>query len=84
MHEDDDSDGDTKTIEAWAEEKGYLPEFIVSKARLGSREVPQKRQNPKFVEFAMAKAARRWPQGKEVTAAEFDAAIKEGGQVALK
>jgi hypothetical protein len=84
MHEDDDSDGEKKTIEAWAEEKGYLPEFVTVPARLGSREVPRKRQNPKFPAFAMGKAHRRWPQGKEVTEAEFDEAIKEGGQVALK
>jgi hypothetical protein len=72
-----------KTIEQWAEAKGLLPENITVPARIGSREVKAPRQNPKFVQFAMAKAHRRWPEGAEVTEEDFDKAVAEAGQVAL-
>jgi hypothetical protein len=76
--------GGTKTIEEWAEAKGMLPETIAVPARLGSRELKAPKQNPKFVLYIMAKAHRQWPQGKEVTEAEFDKAVAESGQVGIK
>lgn len=73
-----------KTIEAWAEVKGMLPEILFTTARLGSREVKAKRQNPKFVQYAMAKAHRNWPEGAEVTEEEFDKAVAESSQVGIQ
>jgi hypothetical protein len=76
--------GPTKTIEEWALAKGLLPETVTTPARLGAREVLAPRQNPKFVQFTMAKAHRQWPQGKEVTEAEFDQAVADAGQVGIQ
>jgi hypothetical protein len=78
--EDED---EKKTIEQWAEAKGMLPENLMKPARIGSREVQMPRQNPKFVQFAMAKAHRKWPEGAEVTEEDFDEAVAEAGGVGI-
>ncbi len=76
--------GPTKTIEEWATAKGMLPQLLATPARLGSRELQAPRQNPKFHLYTIAKAHRQWPEGKEVTEAEFDQAVAESGQVELR
>ena len=79
-----DDDESTKTIEEWATAKGMLPENITTPARLGSRQIKVPRQNPKFVLYKMAKAHRNWPEGKEVSEEDFDAAVAESGAVGIK
>lgn len=74
---------DKQTIEAWAAQKGMLPELLPATGRIGSREVPTKRANPRYVQFARAKAHRRWPEGKEVTEHEFDEAVAEANGIGL-
>jgi hypothetical protein len=74
---------ESKTIETWAEAKGYLPEWQTIPARLGPHRTTTRKQNPKFVRFAMAKAHRRWPEGFEVTEEEFDLAVQEAAGVTL-
>jgi len=76
--------GPIKTIEEWATAKGMLPALITTPARMGSRQVQMPRQNPKLVLYTQAKAHRLWPEGKEVTEAEFDAAVMEAGQVGIQ
>jgi len=76
--------GPVKTIEEWARAKGMLPALITTPARMGSRQVQMPRQNPKLVLYTQAKAHRQWPEGKEVTEAEFDAAVMEAGQVGIQ
>lgn len=71
-----------RTAEEWARAKGMLPEFH-------ERESPRKKRHPKakpvrihnraHAPFRAAKASLRWPQGKELTEAEFDAAIALNG-----
>ena len=64
-----------KTAEEWALAKGFLPEFTApsgpSFAPPGAA-VPMQ-PNPRFWRFSAAKAG--WPIGKELTEAEFDAAV---------
>lgn len=62
-----------RTAEAWAEAKGFTPHFIESAAPFGGG--TSSAVNPQFWKFAGAKAS--WPVGKELTEAEFDAAIAE-------
>lgn len=66
---------DKKTIEKWAEEKGMLPRYLQAAARLGQHRATMTLQNPRYVDFARAKAHARWPEGKEVTESEFDEAV---------
>lgn len=68
-----------QTVEHWAKEKGYLPEWQATKAkaRVGRHEVPGRRQNPQFYRFAQARAVNHWPEGHEITEAEFDQAIED-------
>jgi hypothetical protein len=82
--EHDDKAESKRPIEYWGERKKLLPEWLESEGRLGSRVVKSKRHNPDFVKFAMAKAHRRWPEGKEVSEAEFDEAVAEAGGLELK
>jgi hypothetical protein len=87
---DDEMDDETvttagkKTVEVWAEAKGMLPEYLKVKTRVGGREAFARKQNPKFVDFAMAKAHARWPEGKEVTEKEFDEAVQGAAQVGAR
>jgi hypothetical protein len=65
-----------KTVEEWALAAGMLPEHFVVPAPAGHLPVAP-RHNPKFWMFNGARAGSRWPQGAEVTEAEFDAAIEK-------
>lgn len=74
-----------KTVEAWALEKGCLPERLSSgeagKAMFNSARaavlIPGfgPRPNPEYWKYAGAKALCRWVEGAETTEAEFDDAI---------
>lgn len=65
-----------KTAEQWAEQKGMLPEFIEAHAPFAAAgSAPVRTYNPEFWRFAATKAGSSWPQGKELTEAEFDAAV---------
>jgi hypothetical protein len=39
------------------------------------------RHNPKYVMFYRTKVLKRWPNGAEMTEAEFDAAVQEAANV---
>lgn len=68
--------GEVRTAEAWAEAKGMLPEFIPVAAPFARADAPAQRQhNPSFWRFAATRAGMGWPIGKELTEAEFDAAV---------
>jgi len=58
------------TAEYWAEKLGYLPRILPA----GGEFV---RPNPKYQDFAQAKAHGNWPEGKELTEAEFMKAIDD-------
>ncbi len=64
-----------RTAEEWARAKGFLPAFFkgpaVRKAHL--LRSSGLRENPEWWKYAAASAP--WPTGKELTEAEFDAAI---------
>lgn len=65
-----------RTAEQWAEAKGMLPEFIEIAAPFARADAPRSRQhNPQFWRYAATKAGSSWPIGKELTEAEFDAAV---------
>jgi len=65
-----------RTAEAWAEAKGFLPQFFEGTGPFATAGAPGTRTpNPQFWKFAGAKAS--WPVGKEMTEAEFDAAIAQ-------
>lgn len=67
---------EVRTAEAWAEAKGMLPEFILVSAPFARADAPRARQhNPQFWRFAATRAGSGWPIGKELTEAEFDAAV---------
>lgn len=74
----------TETVEAWAERKGMLPQWFKTKARVGGREAEGRRQNPKYVDFVQAKALRGWPEGREVSEADFDAAVTEAKGIEIR
>lgn len=65
-----------RTVEAWAEEKGMLPQLVSVNGRT--------RANPEFWRFAAARALCNWPVGKELTEADFDAAITAAGNQQLR
>lgn len=70
--------GPVKTAEQWAEAKGFLPEFTSSRAPFARADEPAVRQhNPEHWRFAATKAGKAWPEGAEMTEAEFDAAVTE-------
>jgi hypothetical protein len=60
-------------IEVWAERKGLLPQFTSSN-----------RANPEYFKFAAAKGLRGWTDGQVVTEAEFDEAVKQQGEQAIR
>lgn len=60
-----------RTAEEWAREKGMADRFMPPN---GSA-IPV--ANPKFQAYAQARAHAGWPIGKELTEADFDAAVIE-------
>jgi len=88
------SAAERKTAEKWAEQKGLWPQLFPAPAvqvsggqagALGTVAVPMAsltgpRPNPEYWRFAAAKAGNGWPEGKELTEEEFDAAIKAAGE----
>lgn len=90
-HDDDElTSGTTKTVEQWAEAKGLYPQFFAAPAvglPAGTQPGPfgtvpinvgalvGRTPNPNYGAFAAAKVSLHWPEGKEMTEAEFDAAI---------
>lgn len=75
-----------KTIEEWATAKGFLPQELpqenpnykpAATLTIGSAAVLglPTRHNPEFWKFAAARAGNGWPNGFEITEAEFDAQI---------
>ena len=74
----DEAPDEIRTAEAWAEAKGFLPQMLEAAAPFGGAGAPKTvTPNPQFWKFAGAKAS--WPVGKELTEAEFDAAIEAAG-----
>jgi hypothetical protein len=69
--------GAKKQVEVWAAEKGMYPQFLPVPAPQKGQIPEAPRTNPKYGEFAAAQAGSRWPQGAEVTEAEFDAAVEK-------
>jgi len=67
---------EVRTAEAWATAKGMLPQFREAHApfRAPGTAAPLE-HNPNHGRFAAARAYRVWPEGKELTEAEFDAAV---------
>ena len=75
-----------RAVEKWAEAKGLWPQFtdVAAQVMPGQHggvvairmsDIGAKTVNHEFWRFAAAKALYSWPQGKEMTEAEFDAAI---------
>ena len=58
------------TVEHWAEKRGMRDRFL---APIGEFERP----NPAYQDYAQAKAHGNWPEGMEMTEAEFDQAIAD-------
>lgn len=67
--------GHRLAVEVWAHQKGMLPEIIPAPPAPKGHIPEAPRHNPKYSEFAAAKAGSRWPIGAELTEAEFDAAV---------
>jgi hypothetical protein len=88
------SSGDVKTVEKWAEAKGLWPQTFAAptyglpgggsqaggSVAVDMGRVTGPRVNPEYWRFAAAKASCGWPEGKELTEAEFDAAIQAAGE----
>lgn len=72
---------DKKTVEEWATAAGMLPELQPATGKAGQFKIATKRANPKAGLFKNAKTLRRWPEGFEVTQAEFDEAVEEANGV---
>ena len=69
---------EARTVEDWAERKGLLPVFIETREPFSRPESPPTRgHNPDNWKFAAARAGNAWPEGKQMTEAEFDAAVTE-------
>lgn len=68
------SAGPIGTVEQWAAAKGMLPMFVAG-PRPSDGSPPRQLLNPKYTHFAETKAGNAWPEGKEMTEADFDAAI---------
>lgn len=67
---------EVRTAEAWAEAKGMLPEFIETQAPFApAGSAPIRAHNPSHWKYNAIKAGHGWPLGKELTEAEFDAAL---------
>jgi hypothetical protein len=70
--------GEIRTAEQWAEAKGFLPEFIELAQPFAAAGSPALQQhNAESWKFKATKAGHAWPEGKELTEAEFDAAVTE-------
>jgi hypothetical protein len=80
-----------RPIEAWARDKGMLPQIFggatyalpggapvdrMGGAAVALGQLAGPRGNPEFWRFAAAKAGSQWPENLEVTEAEFDAAVE--------
>lgn len=65
----------TSTVEVWARAKGMLPELVPGPTPPTKGARPRLVGNPEHWKFAAARAGERWPEGKELTEAEFDAAV---------
>jgi hypothetical protein len=74
----------TRTVEQWAEQKQMLPKMLVRNARVGRREATTQVVNPRYGEFAAAKAMHAWPEGRELTEAEFDEAIEATKKIEVR
>ncbi len=85
--------GEVKTVEKWAEAKGLWPQNFAAptyglpggsvssgSVAMDLSRVTGPRPNPEYWRFAAARAANGWPEGKEMTEAEFDAAVKAAGE----
>ena len=66
------------TAEHWAAKKGMFPQLIRPPVPAGEKptKIMGLVHNPKFALFAAAKHLHGWPQGKELSEDEFDAAIE--------
>lgn len=78
-----------ETVEVWATEKKLLPAFFPPPnfrapqgaggpggiARIAMSGLSGPRPNREHWKFAAARIGERWPEGKEMTEAEFDAAV---------
>lgn len=65
-----------RTAEQWAEAKGMYPEFIPLAQPFARADAPPMMQhNPESWRYAATRAGSGWPIGKELTEAEFDAAV---------
>lgn len=58
------------TVERWAEKRGMHARLL---APIGEFERP----NPAYQDYAQAKAHGNWPEGMEMTEADFDKAIAD-------
>lgn len=69
-----------KTVEEWANEKGYLPKQFPGTPphQNGVRVIPGTgpKPNPKYERFHAARCGKGWIVGVELTEAEFDEAMK--------
>jgi len=61
---------EVRTAEEWAKAKGMDQRFLPSTNAFAIT-------NPKFQDYAQARAHGGWPIGKELTEAQFDAAVIE-------
>lgn len=80
---------ETKTVEAWATAKGYLPQIFPGgtlatnlpgnvrsvSVSLGRSAEIAPRPNPSYFRFAAAKVMNHWPEGLVMTEADFDKAV---------
>lgn len=83
---------EVKTVEKWAEAKRLWPQNFAAPAyglpgqapggtiAINMAGLTGPKPNPEFWRFAAAKASCGWPEGKEMTEADFDAAIKAAGE----
>jgi hypothetical protein len=92
----EDQGGEKKPAEVWAAQKGMYPQFLPAPAtapfppgtQIGSfgtvavnmGHLVGPTPNPEYGRFAAAKVSLHWPEGKEMTEAEFDEAVKAAGE----
>jgi hypothetical protein len=91
----EDQGGEKRPAEVWAAAKGMYPQFLPAPAAaLPPGTVPGSfgtvavnmghlvgpTPNPEYGRFAAAKVSLHWPEGKEMTEAEFDEAVKAAGE----
>jgi len=87
-----------KPIEKWAEQKGLWPHVIQAAPQqvrgmadqqtgtmtVNLASITPPRLNPEYWKFAAAKALRNWPEGREVSEADFDAAVADAAGVVIR